>query len=88
MMCTTRISQDDEDLNDSDDEHLTDDEHQKLQKLSRSVNAEGGHVEEEVRGWRILLAETNSCRCFDWSMAVQMCLHRLGHTRVNTMVLD
>ncbi|CBN74596.1 hypothetical protein Esi_0030_0136 [Ectocarpus siliculosus] len=41
------LHQDDEDLNDSDDEHLTDDEHHELQKLSRSVNAEGGHVEEE-----------------------------------------
>lgn len=40
--------QDDEDLNDSDNEHLTDDEHHELQKLSRSVNAEGVHVEEEV----------------------------------------
>ncbi|CAM9968772.1 unnamed protein product, partial [Ectocarpus fasciculatus] len=41
------LHQDDEDLNDSDDEHLTDDEHHELQKLSRSVNAEGGHGEEE-----------------------------------------
>ena len=36
--------QDDEDLNDSD-EDFTDDEHHELQKLSRSVNADG---EEEV----------------------------------------
>lgn len=42
------VLQDDEDLNDSDDEHLTDDEHHELQKLSRSVNAEG-EEEEEVK---------------------------------------
>lgn len=41
-----RYQQDDEDLNDSDDERLTDDEHHELQKLSRSVNADG--EEEEV----------------------------------------
>lgn len=39
-------SKDDEDLNDSE-ENFTDDEHHELQKLSRTVNADG---EEEVRG--------------------------------------
>ncbi|CAM9286237.1 unnamed protein product [Pylaiella littoralis] len=42
------LHQDDEDLNDSEDDgRLTDDEHHELQKLSRSVNAEGEEEEDD-----------------------------------------